>query len=505
MTQTDKTPLSKAYGRFPIAYKVSLAFAIVSILTLSTMWTIVSSNLEELLFDLSDTFGQSLASQTANASAELILAEDLLSLNVVISNVTEVPMINGAVIINTQYAPLTQAGEKDFDQAIAQLSHDQTSPLQTSQRQTRQHQTGQPSLISQGIYVAPIVFHGVTAGYALVHLDKTLITSSINQSLHWMAMATLSILCISIIFALLLGKHITGPIKHLTRGTDALRDGNLDYRINEKRHDELGDLIDGFNVMAQGIKERQQLTKTFHRYLDPNIANNLLANLDDPTIDTEYINATVLFVDIVGFTSMCEQLAPEEIGELLNTYYHYTLKASGFFNGTVDKFIGDGVMIIFGAPQEDKQHSFNAICCAQLFLGLVDSYNLSRSQEGLPTIQFRLGIHSGEMLAGTLGSDERMQYTVVGDTVNVAARLCGLSYPGKLVISETSYQLAGGAERIIAQNQKYLKVRGKSLEIATHIIDGVKEPYSTRIEAHVAEINHSLSKESKGPEIHEPA
>jgi len=109
------------------------------------------------------------------------------------------------------------------------------------------------------------------------------------------------------------------------------------------------------------------------------------------------------------------------------------------------------------------------------------------------------------MLAGTLGSDERMQYTVVGDPVNVAARLCGLSYPGKLVISETSYQLAGGTERIISQNQKFLKVRGKSAEIPTYIIDGVMPPYSARIEEYVTKINHSLSEESKGPEIHEPA
>lgn len=483
----SNAPFKKAYARFPIAYKVSLAFAAVSVLTLSVMWSIVSSNLKGLMLDLSDTVGQSLASQTANASAELILAEDLLSLNVVIAEVTKAPMINGAAIINTENKLLAHAGEMDFSDELTRLN--QSSP---------------PSLLTQGLYVAPITFQDIVAGYALIHLDKTLITSNINQSLKWMSLATFCILCISIIFALILGKHITGPIKHLTLGTNALHEGNLDYRITEKRQDELGSLINRFNEMAQGMKERQQLTQTFHRYLDRNIANNLLANLDNPTIPTQYVNASVLFVDIVGFTSMCEQLAPEEVGNLLNTYYHHTLKASSIFNGTVDKFIGDGVMIIFGAPQNDEQHCFNAVCCAQLLLGLVNSYNQTRKENNLPTIQFRLGIHSGEMLAGTLGSDERMQYTVVGDTVNLAARLCGLAPPGKLVISDAVYQGAEGGSRLITQDQKLLKVRGKSSEIPTYTVNALKQPYAKKIMSHVESIDHTMSRKHINAKDNEP-
>ena len=473
----NSAPFKKAYAHFPIAYKVSFAFAIMSVLTLSVMWSIVSSNLKSLVLDLSDTVGQSLASQTARASAELILAEDLLSLNVVITEVSKAPMIDGAAIINTEHTLLAHAGEMNFTHKLTQRNLDAIS---------------NSSLFAQGLYIAPITFQDVVAGYALIHLDKTLITSNINQSLRWMTLATLCILCISIIFAFILGKHITDPIKHLTLGTNALHMGNLDYRITEKRHDELGTLINRFNEMAQGMKERQQLTQTFHRYLDRNIANDLLANLDNPTIPTQYVNASVLFVDIVGFTAMCEKLAPEEVGELLNTFYRYTLKASSIFNGTVDKFIGDGVMMIFGAPQEDDQHSFNAICCAQLLLGQANSYNQARKAINLPTIQFRLGIHSGEMLAGTLGSDERMQYTVVGDSVNLAARLCGLAPPGKLVISEAVYQGAGGNDRLTTQDQKLLKVRGKSAEIPTYTVDTVKQPYADKITSHIESFDNTL-------------
>ena len=162
-------------------------------------------------------------------------------------------------------------------------------------------------------------------------------------------------------------------------------------------------------------------------------------------------------------------------------------------------------MIIFGAPQDDDQHSFNAVCCAQLLLGLVNSYNQARKEINLPTIQFRLGVHSGEMLAGTLGSDERMQYTVVGDTVNLAARLCGLAPPGKLVISDAVYQGAGGNSRLSTQEQKLLKVRGKSSEIPTYTVDTVKQPYAEEIASHIENIDNTLLENQSRAKNNEPA
>lgn len=448
-----------------------MAFVIVSVITLSLLWSITSANLKNLLLDLSDTFGQTLSTQTANSAAELVLAEDLLSLNVIVTKVAEAPMIKRATIYGVNEKILAQSGD---DEPI-----NLPQPLVSS-------------LPEQGIYISPITFQDVQAGYALVVLDKHIITSSIKESLQLMAFATLSILAISIIVALVLGKHITDPVKMLTKALSAIREGQLDYRIEEKRFDELGGLIAGFNEMAEGLKERRQMRETFSRYVAPNIADNILANLDAPSIATEYVDASVLFVDIVGFTKMCEGLEPGEIGELLNIYYHYTLEASAFYNGTVDKFIGDGAMILFGTPQEDPDHAFHAICCAQLFLGLVDSFNSRRRENDLPIIQFRLGLHCGEMLAGTLGTPERLQYTVVGDAVNIAARLCNQGYPGKLVISESVYEHAGGLFRLVTQDQLSLNVRGKSSNVPVYVVEDVQDQYSSLISSQVQQIESSL-------------
>jgi len=470
MASPIKNILRNTIGRFPIAHKVSLAFAIVSVITLSAQWSIISANLEHLLLELGDTFGQTLSTQTANSAAELVLAEDLLSLNVIVTKVAEAPMIKRATIYSANQKILAQSGD---DEPIKL-----PQPIESSAPE-------------QGIYVSPITFQDIQAGYALVVLDKSIITATIQQSLQLMAVATLSILAASILVALILGKHITGPINMLTKALLAIRQGQLDYRIEEQRHDELGGLIDGFNEMAQGLKERDQMRETFNRYVAPNIASNILANLDAPSIDTEYVDASVLFVDMVGFTNMCENLEPKAIGDLLNTYYHYTLKASAFYNGTVDKFIGDGVMILFGTPQEDPEHAFHAICCAQLFLGLVDAFNKKRRIANLPVIQFRLGLHCGEMLAGTLGTQERLQYTVVGDSVNLAARLCHQGKPGKLTISESVYDHAGGY-RLITQDQLSLSVRGKASNVPVYILDDVQDQYSQLIENQVQQIESSM-------------
>ncbi|MBV1882021.1 MAG: HAMP domain-containing protein [Pseudomonadales bacterium] len=451
----------------------------VSVFTLALLWSIIAANLESLLLELSDTFGQTLSTQTANSAAELVLAEDLLSLNVIVTKVAEAPMISRATIYDADWKVLVQSGEDDIEGLPFE-------PLESSSSE-------------QGIYISPITFQDVQAGYALVVLDKQIITSRIQESLQWMAIATLSILAISILVALVLGKHITDPVKMLTAALSEIREGHLDYRIEEERFDELGGLIDGFNEMAQGLKERQQMRETFNRYVAPNIADNILANLDTPSIATEYVNASVLFVDIVGFTQMCEGLEPEAVGDLLNTYYHYTLEASTFYNGTVDKFIGDGAMILFGTPEEDPEHAFHAICCAQLFLGLVDSFNSRRQENNLPIIQFRLGLHCGEMLAGTLGTNERLQYTVVGDAVNIASRLCNQGYPGKLVISESVYRHAGGHFRLVTQDQLSLNVRGKSANVPIYIVEDVQDQYSALIANQVKQIETAMHTDRSPP------
>lgn len=453
--------------------------SLTSTLGLAALWLVMSTHLNQLLSSQTDVFGSLLIQQTANASSELILAEDLLSLNVITNKVVEADNVRGAVILDADGKILSQSGD------ITESTMARLFPLVSSSEED--------SVITvrdQGIYATPIRIQDVRAGYALISLDTTVVTDALSNAINWLAGATVMLVLTSIILSLLLSRNLVDPIKRLISGTLAIQSGNLDFRISHHRHDELGELIDSFNHMASELKGKSQLSDTFKRYMPDNVATTLLSDLSNPIIPSNYVNASVLFIDIVGFTAMSEKLAPTAVAKLLNDSYRLILKASSLYQGTVDKFIGDGAMIIFGAPDPDLDHSFNAICCAQLFLGLVEKHNEQLAKKNLPQIQFRLGLHCGELLAGTLGTQERMQYTVVGDTVNLASRLCHVGAPGRLTISQAVYDHAAeeGEMRIGTLDCEIIKVKGKRKEIATYVVESLKPPFDEKIQFQINQI-----------------
>ena len=469
-TQADSTPVK------PIARKVALALAGFVAVTLGILWLILATNLQSLLNSQTETFGNAIAKQSAYAASELVLADDLLSLNVIATKLAEDSNVESASFFDANNKLLAQSGN-----AAANDPANNTLLLRPSAEDTKP--TAFNSYSRGDTYVAPVTFQDVLAGYAQITLNKESITSTIRNSIQWMSIATIFILIISFILSFILGRHITHPVKLLTQAANAIAGGNLDYRITETRNDEIGRLINSFNSMAQGIKERQQIENTFSQYMAPDIAQNILSNLDQPGIPSQYVNASVLFLDIVGFTAMCEDMEPEEVAKLLNEYYYFILKTSTLYNGSVDKFIGDGAMIIFGAIEEDLEHASHAIFCAELLLCLVGKLNTLRAQKGLPIAEFKLGIHCGEMLAGTLGCSEHMQYTVVGNTVNLASRLCNTGQAGKLVISEKVYHASQLGNKLDVEKQVSLTVKGKSEPISVYIIDGLKDDYLSLIES----------------------
>lgn len=465
----------------PIAQKVALALAGLVAITLGMLWLILATNLQSLLNKQTETFGNAIAKQSAYAASELVLANDLLSLNVIATKLADDANVESAVFFGANHKLLAQSGS-----AAAKENANNTRLLLPNAE--NQEKPASSSYSLGNTYIAPITFQDVIAGYAQITLNKESVTSTIRTSIQWMGVTTVLILLVSFMLSFALGRHITNPVKHLTMAANAIAEGNLDYRITESRNDEIGELINSFNSMAQGLKERQQIETTFSQYMAPDIAQNILSNLDQPGIPSQYVNASVLFVDIVGFTAMCEDLEPQEVAKLLNEYYYFILKSSTLYNGSVDKYMGDGAMIIFGAVEEDLEHASHAIFCAQLLLCLVDKLNSIRSHKGLPTVEFKLGIHCGEMLAGTLGCSEHMQYTVVGNTVNLAARLCNAGQPAKLVISDDVYHASKLGNKLEVEQQMSLSVKGKAQPVPVYIIQGLKDDYKLLIESQANEL-----------------
>jgi adenylate cyclase len=295
--------------------------------------------------------------------------------------------------------------------------------------------------------------------------------------------------------AFALGKQITVPIDELVDASRAIGKGVYTKRFKERRTDEIGQLMNAFNDMAEGMLEKSQVQNALSRYVSPGVAQEILSNLDVVELGGKSIDATVLFADIVGFTQIAEKMKPEELVSILNVYITLNTNACELNNGTVDKYMGDGVMLVFGAPQPDEDHAFHAVSCALLIQRLIEHENEQRREKGLFPVQFRIGANSGKMLAGNMGSRERMEYTVVGDTVNLASRLCGIANKGQIVVSRDMYMVPGVKERVLAGEYQSIQLRGIKDPVSTYLVEDLMADWQTRLVGHFKQITRTAENE----------
>jgi adenylate cyclase len=296
------------------------------------------------------------------------------------------------------------------------------------------------------------------------------------------------IIALSIAMAFALGRRITQPIDKLVDASRAIGNGEYTFRFKERRKDELGLLMEAFNEMAEGMLEKSQVKSALSRYVSPGVARQILSNLDNVALSGKRIEGSVLFADISGFTRISEKTRAEELVSMLNRYFSLITCACAINQGIVDKYMGDGVMLVFGAPEDDPDHAFHAVSCALLIQQLVAHENRHREAMDLFPVQFRIGINTGSMLAGNMGSHDRMEYTVVGDTVNLASRLCGITNSGQIVISREMYARDDISGRVLAGEYQSIRLRGISQPISTYLVESLTADYQEIIETQLADI-----------------
>lgn len=466
----------------PIAVKLAIILTLLISSGMLLLGLAIVTNQTTILKNQIHDFGQAVVSQLADSSKELILSDDILSLMVVSSNLGSNSGILGAVIYSEKGEPIASSGVLPQEDIISlyQRSVKTQGDNAAIEWQLQKKSSAALDVIS---FATPIRFQNLIVGHALVTFSKELLDESLTQTVHAIIGVTIFMIILGIITAYFLGKRLSRPIHHLMHASQAIHDGNYDYRINEQRNDEIGYLIGAFNKMANGLLEKSQVENAFSRFVSPSVAKQIMENLDQIQLGGEHVNATALFADIAGFTSMSEKMTAEEIAGLLNEYFGYISEASRLYNGTIDKYMGDCAMIIFGAPVEDPQHRLNAVCCAILIQRLIKILNIEREKQGKITIDFRIGINSGEMLAGNMGAHERMQYTVVGESVNLAARLHSTAQRGQIAVTDYFVKDTDIQWYIIAHRSETLQLRGISEKVTTYIITDIKEPYSEQIDS----------------------
>ena len=258
----------------------------------------------------------------------------------------------------------------------------------------------------------------------------------------WIVMLVVVVIIVMIGMAILMSRDIQQLVGDMV---DAMRDveaGDVEKRLEVTSTDEFATLYTGFNSMTQGLRERERLHDAFGRYVAPALAEEVMRR--GVSLGGTIISASVLFADIRGFTALSEQMSPPKVVSLLNRYFAVVEPAIRAQGGWINKFGGDSLLAIFGAPVPQTDHVRRAVHAALGVRAALFEFNTRQREAGEPTLRIGIGIDCGEMVAGSVGSPERMEYTVIGDVVNVASRMDALNkkWGTDVLISAGAYAAA---------------------------------------------------------------
>ena len=275
-------------------------------------------------------------------------------------------------------------------------------------------------------------------------------------------------LLVGIAWAAVLSRGLVRPVHRLLDGTQAVQGGALDTLVPVTSRDEIGRLTQAFNAMVAELRVKERIKATFGRYVDPRIVAGLIDRPDLAKVEGERRTMTILFCDMKGFTSLSEGMTPAGLVRLINAYLTDLSVPIRECHGIIDKYIGDAVMAYWGPPFNRHEEQARLACLAALDqLQRLAAFRTQLPEivgvkRGLPSIDIRVGIATGDVVVGNIGSDVAMNYTVMGDTVNLASRLEGASkaYGTRVLISEETRALAG--EAIEVREIDRLLVVGKS-------------------------------------------
>ncbi|MCK4334456.1 adenylate/guanylate cyclase domain-containing protein [candidate division WOR-3 bacterium] len=260
---------------------------------------------------------------------------------------------------------------------------------------------------------------------------------------------------VGIVLILLFARRSTKPLRTLASAMQEVGKGNLAARVTVKSRDEVGVLGEAFNWMMRGLEEGEFVKRIFKRYVTRQVAEKILSEKEFVNLKGDRREVSILFADIRGFTKFSQHMAPEEIIALLNHYFAPVIDVIIENEGVLDKFMGDGFLAFWNAPLSQKDYALRTCQAALGIQRVIARLNFQRENEGKVQIQMGMGIHTGTAIAGNIGSSRRMEYTIIGESVNFAERLQEAAMQGEILVSVRTRELVG--ERLMFA-QRRLKI-----------------------------------------------
>jgi class 3 adenylate cyclase len=313
----------------------------------------------------------------------------------------------------------------------------------------------------------PLVVLGLSAAVQVHSLlgpvNQQLAGAVLFRLVYWMALLTVLSSLVTLSMAHLIRRYFGQSADDLIHAMEEVEGGTFTTQLEVMSTDEFAALNEGFNRMTSRLRERGRLREALSRFLSPQLADQMAQKT--VCLGGASVNASVLFADIRGFTALSEKMAAHEVVDMLNSYFAAVDPAIHSAGGWINKFGGDSLLAVFGAPEEEPDHARHAIQAALAMRTALKEFNARQTKKSQPTLRIGIGVHCGSLVAGNVGSPKRMEYTVIGDVVNVASRIQSLNktFNTDILISDAIFDAVGRTLKV--REMPPAKVAGKTEQL----------------------------------------
>lgn len=423
-----KLKFPRTFSSISMRYKFSGAFLAVIALTIGTIGLVTYEHQKSILEDELRNRAEVLTRQLANLGKEALLTQQELTLYSMLQDLQKNSRVVYAMILDSDGKVFAHTSETEKGKILSgEVDRIAANASELSfQRNMVSHEPVLEAALP--IFYAP---KNLKIGVARVGLSEEPFWDAVDKQKLVTLWIFLSFITAGLIVSVALAKVLTKPIYTLAVAMQASAQGDFSKEAKVFYQDEVGKLTETFNHMVLSMREKLHMEKYLSYSTLKTIKKN--RNVNVLKLGGELAYVTALFSDVRGFTAMSEKMKPEEVIEILNIYLNMQSKIIHQRGGTVDKFIGDQVMAIF----EGEGSEVNAVRAAVEIQRGCQALNFARLKAGKRRMLLGIGINSGDVVMGNIGSEEQMDYTVVGDNINMAARLCSVALPDQIVMTQS--------------------------------------------------------------------
>lgn len=414
--------------RLPIWLQLAVATLFVLSVSITIFGYVIMERQKAKFFDQTVKMGMVSLNYFSNNAKVPLLNEDILGLNTLINNAATIEGHHYAFIVDSDGIIKAHTDYSKIEKPFRPFSHVDNKYKKGDVSYFDYTEPGKAHILNLS---TPILFKDKKLGEVHVGLSIDFVNEMFITERAFLAGIILVVITFGMFVAVLFGMRFSRPISKLVAATAEIGKGNYQHKVNLKRFDELGTLAESFNKMGDELYRQSMMRESFGKYVGSEVLDLIMKNPEAGWLKGRTNKVSVLFADIRGFTAYSESKEPEQVVEKLNRFFEVATEVIIKHGGYVDKFMGDSVLAVFGVPVYHKDHEER---CLRAAIDMQEELG-RRAQEGDDLLKrVGIGVASGIVVAGNIGSQVKTEYTVIGDCVNVASYLNNIAGAGEIII-----------------------------------------------------------------------